>query len=247
MPDANQITQEENLVLGLFGGLKWVTTPGLQLTYDPAMVGKGMIGMNPQQPKKSAPYLEDLKMLSKFAGNTPSHPAGPYTDGAGVANDSRIPEIVDNFPFPLPILYLRARVGAGGIIGDDTKNPPDVAQYVMSDIIPYTIGTTDSIGEGKSISMQDYKNEPKPPTQGVFPHGLQSIDKTKTMDKSDTVNYRYPYDAWAYFSSPTDPNPNVANRQTPRKKDSFILISAGLDRVYGTADDITNFGSVIPD
>ena len=32
----------------------------------------------------------------------------------------------------------------------------------------------------------------------------------------------------------------------PRQKDSYILISPGADRVYGTADDITNFGDVLP-
>jgi hypothetical protein len=32
--------------------------------------------------------------------------------------------------------------------------------------------------------------------------------------------------------------------QVAREKDKYILISAGPDRVYGTDDDITNFGSV---
>jgi hypothetical protein len=33
---------------------------------------------------------------------------------------------------------------------------------------------------------------------------------------------------------------------TPRGKDAFILISAGRDRTYGTADDITSFGDIEP-
>ena len=247
MPDADKITQSENLVLGLFGGLKWVTGGGgPQLTYDPAMVGKGMIGMNPNQPKKSAPYLDDLKMLSKFPGNTPGHTPGPYSDGAGTADDSQIPEILDNFPYPMPILYLRARVGATGIIWNDTPTgSAGTAQYVLSDILPYTKGTNGSIGEGKDIDADDYKNPDTAPSPGVLPHGLRSADPAMTMDKSD-ANYRYPYDAHPYFASPSDPAP-LATRTMPRKKDTFILISAGLDRVYGTADDITNFGSVVPE
>jgi hypothetical protein len=33
------------------------------------------------------------------------------------------------------------------------------------------------------------------------------------------------------------------NPPYPHRPDSFILISAGLDGLYGTADDITNFGN----
>jgi hypothetical protein len=59
--------------------------------------------------------------------------------------------------------------------------------------------------------------------------------------------YYYPYDAYAYFTNyalpvPTQANPGII--PTPRQKDRYIIISAGKDRVYGTDDDITNFGSV---
>lgn len=39
---------------------------------------------------------------------------------------------------------------------------------------------------------------------------------------------------------------NPVNFNEPRAKDTFILISVGQDRLYGTADDITSFGSVMP-
>jgi hypothetical protein len=63
-------------------------------------------------------------------------------------------------------------------------------------------------------------------------------------------------DAGPYFNNPTvianvpsgDKTPdltwNFSGR--PRMVDQFILISAGSDGIYGTADDITNFGDVIP-
>ncbi len=37
-----------------------------------------------------------------------------------------------------------------------------------------------------------------------------------------------------------------SNIGVPRQKDGYILISAGPDRVYGTTDDLTNFGPVSP-
>jgi hypothetical protein len=46
--------------------------------------------------------------------------------------------------------------------------------------------------------------------------------------------------------SPTNLNsPQTTNATgAPRQKDGFILIGAGIDRIYGTLDDNTNFGPV---
>lgn len=40
-----------------------------------------------------------------------------------------------------------------------------------------------------------------------------------------------------------DPKVTTANRMWPYRPDSYILISAGEDGLYGTPDDITNFGN----
>jgi len=56
--------------------------------------------------------------------------------------------------------------------------------------------------------------------------------------------------AGQYFINPTIIPTNMSSAQyenltgTPRNKDTFILISAGRDRTYGTGDDVTNFGDV---
>ena len=241
-----KITSSENLLLGLVGGLKWVTTGNqTQLTFDRNMVGKGMVSMNPGQPKKYQPYLElPSAQISQ----------GHYADNAFPqgADDTNIPEILDTFPNPMPILYLRARVGAGGIILDDRNqwapngSGPGV-QYYLTDMLAYT---SLPIGEGKRIRPSDYVNVTTPPGNAL-PHGLQSvqINGASTIHKSEngqTINgkqmtYFYPYDAYGYFVSPSDPA-----RTTPRSKDTFILISAGVDRIYGTDDDICSFGDLKP-
>ncbi|UCG57858.1 MAG: hypothetical protein JSU70_23705 [Phycisphaerales bacterium] len=55
-----------------------------------------------------------------------------------------------------------------------------------------------------------------------------------------------------YFYGTADPfdgitgyiqDPKVTTRPWPYKPDSYILISAGMDGIYGTGDDITNFGN----
>ena len=46
-----------------------------------------------------------------------------------------------------------------------------------------------------------------------------------------------------FYDYITDPQLLAStNRQLPYNPDSYILISAGLDGIYGTKDDITNFG-----
>jgi hypothetical protein len=37
-------------------------------------------------------------------------------------------------------------------------------------------------------------------------------------------------------------DPKITTKNWPHRPDSYILISAGLDGLYGTSDDITNFG-----
>jgi prepilin-type N-terminal cleavage/methylation domain-containing protein len=252
------ISGAENLVLGLLGGLKTLSGLGVTpatFTFDPGGLSRGPRGLNSANPKSYTAYIDGM-MLS---------PAGAvYKDGSGEAQDSVIPEILDRFSNPLPILYLRAQVGARGVVsieGNDSSNtavllpattPPTPTQYDLREILSYTRlnlakGT---IGEGKSIRPDDYKNFTPAGSSTVLPHGIQTVTPIKTTDKSD-ANYMYPYDGFAYLSNPSVPptdtsTPAARNATgTPRNKDRYILISAGVDRVFGTADDITNAGSVV--
>jgi hypothetical protein len=84
-------------------------------------------------------------------------------------------------------------------------------------------------------------------------HGLNFVDPDSLnaiLDRSavsGTTRYYYPYDAFPYLTNHSFPVPPPASVvPTPRQKDRYIIISAGKDRVYGTDDDITNFGSVTP-
>ena len=46
-----------------------------------------------------------------------------------------------------------------------------------------------------------------------------------------------------FFRDIMDPKITTANRMWPYRPDSYILISAGADGLYGTPDDIRNFGN----
>jgi len=230
------VTQSENLVLGLLGGLKFQAITN-RLCFDPTMVGRGMVNL---AGKKFEPYLS----LDPNAIST-----GQYSDSAGAADDSPIPEFLDKFSSPMPILYMRAHVGTSGVVSDDVIAKDGLQrQYVLSDIYPYTHGSSGSIGEGKSIKANEYRAPAAMPSTGVFPHGLQTVDPNQKLDKSSA----YPYDLFPYLQSqtvlPTDTSTpaQINATSTARSANTFILISAGPDRVYGTADDICSFGAVAP-
>ena len=263
---ADKITGTENLVLGLLGGLR---IQGNNIVYDPAIVGRGPVNLNVANPKRYEPYAE-LKSTSMHTSSAGLN-TGAYTDGYFEADDSIIPEFVDRFPESMPLLYARARVGAGmdhnaslsavnnGIVNDEGQKDQK-QQYDLDQIIGYTgifTGTrpgpltlvqksskTDiprtghSIGTGKSPTPYYGGPAPANPPVTNFYHGLNSVFTDATTQQGQAT-YMYPYDAYAYLQSP-------ANMTTARSKDTFILIAAGADRVYGTEDDIASFGDVQP-
>jgi len=246
------VSGAENLVLSLLGGLRPLaaatgSTPAT-FTFDRALLGSGPRNLHPSNPKRSTAYIDGM-ILSE----------GAYTDGSGTATDSVIPEILDRFSNPMPILYLRAQPGAHGVVSlednDTASNNPVLlpagtpTQYDIREIIGYTaLGSNGSIGEGKSIKVSDYKNNGAV-SPNALPHGLRTVDETASADKGN-AKFTYPYDAFTYFSNPSIPPTDLtAGKQnatgTPRNKDRYMLISAGVDRVFGTPDDITNAGEVI--
>lgn len=228
------ISGAENLVLGLCGGFR-LNSANNGLIYDASLVGRGPNNLNLGSPKHFDSYIDTPNLSWRNGSNGKT---GFYQDDAGSAADSVIPEFVDTFNDPMPILYLRARVGAvqtatppttvnNGIIQDiAATGRTNFCQYQLDDIIAYTQPISGkSIGVGRKFPQ----------------HGLQSpIDVTATLSAE-------PYNAFPYIrnASLSGASPNTVPN-IPRQKDAYILISAGKDRTYGTADDITNFGAVMP-
>jgi hypothetical protein len=187
----------------------------------------------------------------------------PFTDPAGTpSNDSPIPEFVDRYPSPgpLPILYLRARIGAKGIVSDGTSNVVDpttsanaLYQYDVREIAAYTVPSPSSpkgtTGIGLAMTKQHFLQDvakpgilnPSPPP-GSPPPGYYTL--------KDFVPNQLYNDAGPYFLNSSIPPTNTSTDQQanytgrPRAVDTFILISAGPDGIYGTTDDITSFGDV---
>lgn len=170
-------TSTENMVLSVAGGLQANTN------FSAAEVGRGMFNFNQRNPKRWRTYVD----------------SAPQDLSAGKIGslDTRVPEFLDRCQAGpasgnLPILYLRAKAGAAGVVGLPTGD----FQYDPAELEIYKISTLPTFGPGKN----------------KFPN------------------------ADAYFRDPAATN-------QARMKDTYILISAGSDGLYGTRDDITNFGN----
>jgi type II secretory pathway pseudopilin PulG len=270
---AQQVTGAENLVLGLMGGLSGVgTSPsGSSPIFDPTLVGLGAKNLNSvpgsfggqtpaffpngstylmwcEQTNGGQPFQTTTYQTNDPGGNSLSPTF--FTDQAGTrATDSFIPVFVDRFPTPgpLPILYLRARTGAKGVVSflsasnygqtppqDPTTNSAAQYQYDLGDIVAYTAPNA----AGRCIGLPTGKA-----------HNLNALETVTwlpaSVAKSAVTNIP---DAFGYFANqaipPTDTTVNINYTGRPRAVDQFMLISAGPDGIYGTADDITSFGDV---
>jgi prepilin-type N-terminal cleavage/methylation domain-containing protein len=220
----HRITMAENLVLGLLGGVQRDSKNPAKLVYNPDQVGAGPRSLNLSNPKVYEPFL------SKFDGWL-SDRSSPFKDTTGQTpcTDSNVPEFIDRYPSdPMPILYLRARKGAPGIISDQT--PSKLYQYSILQIGRY-------VGIQKPTTINGIRQASTDGKHGLFAMG----------DVSEKASAVRPNDALPYFKDPNaSENLNLKDptQGVPRSKDGYILISAGADRIYGTADDITTFGNV---
>jgi prepilin-type N-terminal cleavage/methylation domain-containing protein len=215
---ANSPTMSENLVLGLLGGL--ASPSG---TFTPSLVGQGPVGMGTPS-KQYKPFYEGAGQLSVELGKLVITPGlGRFTDDRNQqALDSNIPEFVDRFSEPLPILYMRARRGAGGVATDKNETGAPI-QYDIRQVKGYT-----------NVNLSGKV------------HGLKAVSADNTELTAPTSTGPPP-NADLYLLSPSEHNAKKTRMTgSPRAKDSYILIGAGADRTFGTSDDITSFGSVLP-
>lgn len=262
-----KITMPENLVLGLSGGLRYdnngtTSINDDRVVYDPQIAGQGPFNLVPNRPTKAVAYFAETREMSwRLLGAGKS---GEWEDAASETaptsfqvDDTIIPEYLDRYPDRMPILYLRPRSSAynANIALSPTNNPvvtdgrvrlsggrfTAVASYDLEQINAYTNAR---IGVGRSLKAGDYKGYTDAVAGGEIarPHGIRTVDTDATLRNppASGKKYYYPYDAYSYLLDPASQVPQ------PRGQGRYILIAAGKDRVFGTDDDITSFGSVLP-
>lgn len=130
---AANITQTENLTLALLGGLRYQSDT-FDYAIDRSLQSQGPYSLNPGSPRQYSAYLSVGE--ANLARGDAASPSGLMSaNGVEGMNDSIVPEFMDTWPpgDQLPIVYLRARRGASGILSNGTG----AAQYDMVFLNPY--------------------------------------------------------------------------------------------------------------
>ena len=144
---------------------------------------------------------------------------------------------IDTFGYP--ILYYVANAAQGG------KPRPNLASYNGSVAGVYTMldngyFTGQCTGSACSRPPWDFGNGGDHPLGHFGPHPPdQPIDPLNALNDAKCFPY-YILDRGLYDASSTGGTGQV-RLTAPRRKDSFLLISAGKDGIFGTPDDVNNF------
>ena len=227
-----QITSTENMSLSLLGGLNNSTGA---LVYDYNAIGQGAASLNVNKPGKNQAFIEikptELTTTfanERFSGQSPAPAIGQWMGNYAAPevarpNDSPIPEILDSFSSPQPILYIRASRGNSGFLSTAAV-PSSNAQYDVQELAAYDFPQADTA----------YPDPNHPEKTVAYYYPAVPIDPT--MPATGT-NIKLAAGLAAYFG-----NSELTTSTTlvPLHKDQYILISAGPDGLFGTADDIRN-------
>jgi prepilin-type N-terminal cleavage/methylation domain-containing protein len=218
------VTSTENLLLGLIGGLN---LNGTNFRYAETLVtdAKGPGSLNAVTPKRYQAYLNIEPSETTLISNCPlaTVPGQWNASASGFAGDTPVPEFVDKYSRPSPVLYMRATKGATGFLGNENSTYEPGAQYDYEQLIQ-TYSNFINFIPSSGAPVVTYQRAW--PTGGAETTAFQS-DFPANTNPNFTAGFA------SYFG----------NRSTGGvvKKDEYILISAGPDGRFGTSDDITNF------
>jgi prepilin-type N-terminal cleavage/methylation domain-containing protein len=226
MLDKN-LTSTEDLVLALMGGTD-IDSSGAYVFNDDVL-GKGPVSRSKLNPGQKNAYMDLragwLSPVSIMHPKPPLDPTKPITKFAkdtgewllyaNPPQDSLVPEFIDLYNDGRPLLYMRANRRAGLIKTVSFSNTYDpLACYNFNSVQAYIRPTRQDPPNAAENSRKDDIFSPSPPP----------ADQQRIAD---------------YFAQP-----GITGSTTFSAKGagSYILISAGQDRRYGTPDDIVFYG-----
>jgi prepilin-type N-terminal cleavage/methylation domain-containing protein len=213
-----RVTSSENLYLGLSGGLSF---NGTAFSYSETLARNqnGPANLNAANLKRYNAYMSADPTTETTLGVSnealPGPGAGHWTPATGdLVGDTVVPEFLDKYSRPAPILYLRATRGAVGFLNDTATFNSGVQYNIRA--LTHTYAGSQRYSSSKAITT-------------AWDNAWVDDDFKGSGTLSDGHE--------AYFGN----SAASASADVPAKKDEFLLISAGPDGVYGTRDDITNF------
>lgn len=224
----SSVTSTENLTLSLLGGL----TPdqnfasfNFTASKTSPLTTNGALSLNPSNPKRYNAYIDYVASEMDWVPSaaTPGDYKALYS-GPAAEDDSAIPEFLDGYPDPKPIIYMRAHVGAPAVI-DDTSDPlaQQGSQYHTEDVTAYA-GT------------------PSGGPQPGHPFDI-AFNGTVQANMRDSKHFLSWYDAlrnegMTQLDNSGNGNAAPGSAEVPKGKDGFILIAAGSSRAWLGKDAI---------
>ena len=238
IPAASAPTSSENMFVGLSGGLRITGSPVItQFVYDSNVgtINSGPGNLNPGNIKRYSGYVAIQSNETSFGIKNPIQPtnaSGVWNVAAGtLVGDTPIPEVLDKYPDPLPMLYMRANRGTSSFYSDRTTyNAHDQQTQYQHAAIRATY--TGRLRPQNLPWSFDTASFPVDSTRDNVNVTIATV--TQQTGNAGSVSPG----AFQYFGNPASSTTGTAQHAN---KDGFILISAGPDGIYGTRDDITNF------
>lgn len=199
------------------------------------------------------PYCGAMKLSEAMMGRDllGFHPDSVFrADGMDTTNTKQI------YPVPPKPEDLKARMGTLlqyenanayrllDIYGSGNTGPFKESHFVLCDVYTRKMGTGYKTGmpilyykANTSNTEHDVNNPDNPKNTYNYKdnHALLSLDI------SGQPNEKHPLFTNPRIFYEMTKDRNVSTGSKPNREDSYILISAGKDGLYGTADDICNF------
>jgi prepilin-type N-terminal cleavage/methylation domain-containing protein len=215
-----KITSTENLTLSLLGG---VNPASAAYTFS----SSGPVSFNPANPKQYHAYIDYVPAEMDWAPTMGGD--GTYVAQYNFKNpptkDTIIPEFIDGYSEPKPILYLRARRSAPAVIdGDDNSDTlagTKPAQYSRFDVLIYTGQDTAATPTDKGLANDALKFTNSQPPQPQYYQSWYDAFRNEGISPIDTAGHA---------------PPNIT--EVAKGKDGFLLIGAGPSRIWLGRDAI---------
>ena len=164
------------------------------------------------------------------------YPEGGGTGGSTVWSNTRLPMFKDVFGYP--ILYYRANKGAEAPFTTGTPSSNFVVgRYDQTDNLSFT-GSEG--GDGRyAATTPGWDLVGGTTTDPFHPLGKLGYDPTNPAEWPEAKSFAEFFTNGEIYDSTF--HESVGGRIWPVRAETYVLISAGPDGYYGTADDITNF------
>jgi prepilin-type N-terminal cleavage/methylation domain-containing protein len=242
----NEPIQGASLLLWALAGADFLGTPGFQdldgdgtwanntangrFTPPSAPAGLYAINDSNNQPGyvRSGPFIEISKMKLPQPVDPSDLTRGFVVPAAKVNPTIASPCFLD--AFDQPILYYRANTTRSLMVGT-AVGAANLGIYNMVDNMDITglAGTYSGMDFGRGFVATDIYHFAAIPGEGAD----QSKTAQQVLDAMrNPANRCFSRTVW---------NPNVVATPRPYNDNSYILLSAGPDGVFGTPDDIANF------